>query len=261
MTLAKPKQITTLQHVYPRSGLRRFAGQNGKLQVLDLRTKDVRHLGPNADPFVVNRAWDQRSEHGKIVASIEREFGILASHILGDRLRPMDTKAFETISRMYSLWRIRHHRASNPLPDTYVGKPERVASTETMDQGEHYGLISITANWSIPGRMMAGPLIQLALDRQEEALAGKRWGIIRAKEGEFVLPDSFGEFMIMPLSPTCCLVADEDDGSVDEEGVSQINGFAKASATTFLAARDLLNCLGLEELAATDRRVLAWSAP
>ena len=89
---------------------------------------------------------------------------------------------------------------------------------------------------------MAGPLMLLALDRQEEALAGKRWGIIRAKEGEFVLPDSFGDFMIMPLSPTCCLVADEDDGSVGEEGVSQINGLAKAQASIYLAARDLTRC-------------------
>lgn len=106
-TLPKPKQITTLQHVYPGSGLRRFAAQDGKLQVLDVRTKEIRRLGPNADIFVSNRAWDQRSEHGKIVASIEREFGILASHILGDRVRTMDTKAFEAISRMYCLRRIR----------------------------------------------------------------------------------------------------------------------------------------------------------
>ena len=116
-----------------------------------------------------------------------------------------------------------------------------------MDQGEHYGVISFNADGAIPGRMMAGPLIQLALDRQEEALAGKRWGIIRAKEGEFVLPDSFGDFMIMPLSPVCCLVADEYDGSVRLEGVTQLNELAQANATKFLAARDLSNCPGLNE--------------
>jgi hypothetical protein len=157
----------------------------------------------------------------------------------------MDVGAFETISRMYSLWRIRHHRANNSLPDAYIGTPERVISNQVMDEGEHYGMISITADGLIPGRMMAGPLMLLALDRQVEALAGKRWGIIYAKEGEFVLPDSFGDLMIMPLSPSCCLVADEGDGSVGVEGVSQINGLAKAHASSYLAARDLAKCPGL----------------
>ncbi|WP_172974796.1 hypothetical protein [Azospira sp. I09] len=217
------------------------------LQVLSLETEAIRRLGPNADIFVTHRAWDQRLEHGQIVASIERQFGILVSHILNGREHRMDPGAFETISRMYSLWRIRHHRAKNSLPDAYIGTPERVVLNRVMDEGEHYGMISITADGFIPGRMMAGPLMLLALDRQAEALAGKRWGIIHAKEGEFVLPDSFGDFMIMPISPTCCLVADEDDGSVGIEGVSQINGFAIAHASSYLAARDLAECPGLEK--------------
>ena len=109
--------------------------------------------------------------------------------------------------------------------------------------------------------MIAGPLIQLDFARQEVVLAWKRWGIIHANEGEFILPDSFGVFLIMPLSPTSCLVADEDVGAVSLEVVTQIYGLAMTKATIFLAARDLANCSGLEDFATTDHSVLARSAP
>jgi hypothetical protein len=68
---------------------------------------------------------------------------------------------------------------------------------------------------------------------------------VRAKEGKFVLPDTFGDYMIMPLSPTCCLIADEDDGSAGIEVVSQLNAVAKANSTAYLAARNLAACPGL----------------
>lgn len=97
----------------------------------------------------------------------------------------------------------------------------------------------------MPGRMVAGPLMQLALDRQAIAMAGKRWGVVRAKEGEFVLPDTFGDYMVLPLSPTCYLIADENDGTVGMQGVSHLNAVAKANATIYLAARDLTACPGI----------------
>ena len=70
------KQITIKQHIYPRSGLRRFA-QAGQIDVLNLRTGLKKPLSTNAPIFWVNRALDQRTENGKIVARIESEFGVV----------------------------------------------------------------------------------------------------------------------------------------------------------------------------------------
>lgn len=77
-------------------------------------------------------------------------------------------------------------------------------------------------------------------------MSGKRWGIVCAREGEFVLPDTFGDYIIMPLSPTYCLVADEDDGSLSMEGVAHLNAEAKACARRYLAARDFAACPGID---------------
>lgn len=240
-----PRQITTRQHVYSRSGLRRFAGPSGRLHVVNMQTGTKGWYGPDSALFVVDRAWDQRSEN-RTMSGIERQFGIVAKRILhGGPV--LDASAHAAISKMYSLWRIRHHRACNPLPDTPLNGvlPGKGTADAAMDQLEHYGIVTMTPDGKVPGRMMAGPLIQLALDRQAAAMAGKRWGIVRAAEGEFVLPDTFGDYMVMPLSPTCCLVADQDDGVAPVEGVAHANAVAKANATAYLAARDLAACPGI----------------
>ncbi len=180
------------------------------------------------------------------MSGIERQFGIVTKDILCGAAAKLDSAAHSAVSEMYSLWRIRHHRAQNPLADLRIcAASERSVSTKAMDEGEHYGIITITADGKVPGRMIAGPLVQLALDRQAEAMADKRWGLVRAREGEFALPDTFGDYMVMPLSPSCYLIADEDDGTVGIEGVSQLNSVARATAITYIAARDLASCPGL----------------
>lgn len=245
----KSPQITTRQHVFARSGLRRFVGKGHKLQVLHLATGKVTLHGPDADLFVAIRAWDQRSE-ARTMGQIERKFGLIAKRIVEGEIfssAQLDQASHEAISSMYSLWRIRYHRACNPLPNLRLNivAPERAMSQEAMDDGEHHGIIGITPDGRVPGRIMAGPLLQLALDRQASAMSGKRWGIIRAREGEFALPDTFGDYMIMPVSPTCCLIADEEDGTAGLEGVIHLNATARLNAKAYLAARSLADCPGI----------------
>jgi hypothetical protein len=244
----KRSQITSRQHVFARSGLKRFVGKWQKLQVLHLATGKVTLHGPDADLFVAIRAWDQRSE-ARTMGEIERKFGLIAKRIVVGEIpsAKLDKASHQAISSMYSLWRIRHHRACNPLPNLRLNmvSPERAMSQDAMDDGEHHGIIGITPDGLVPGRIMAGPLLQLALDRQASAMSGKRWGIIRAREGEFALPDTFGDYMIMPLSPTCCLIADEGDSSAGLQGVMHLNELARLNANTYIAARNLANCPGL----------------
>lgn len=244
----KRPQTTSRQHVFARSGLKRFVGKGHKLQVLHLATGKVTLHGPDADLFVAIRAWDQRSE-ARTMGEIERKFGLIAKRIVVGQIpsAQLDQASHEAISSMYSLWRIRHHRACNPLPDLRLNMvaPERAMSQDDMDDGEHHGIIGITPDGLVPGRIMAGPLLQLALDRQASAMTGKRWGIVRAREGEFALPDTFGDHMIMPLSPTCCLIADEEDCTAGLEGVMHLNATARLNAKAYLAARSLDDCPGI----------------
>ncbi|WP_158677535.1 hypothetical protein [Chromobacterium vaccinii] len=238
------KQITTKQHICPKSVLRRFMS-NGKIQVLNVKTGVVEYLGLDADPFIAHRAWDQYSEHGEKYARIERQFGIIADKILKGKVKTLEPLAHSIISSMYGLWRIRQHRAANPIPDKFVGCPERSVSNETMDQGEHYRIITLNPNGEIPGRMLAGPQMQLDLERFEDEMTDKRWGIIHASQGEFVLPNSFGPYNIMPISPQYSLIANEENAEATLESVTHYNTTAKENTTLFLAARDLARCPGI----------------
>jgi hypothetical protein len=244
-TPSGPSQITSRQHVIPRSVLRRFARRGGQLEVVELKTGHIRSCGPDADLFVANRLWDQRSE-GRLMGQIEQRFGLTAARV-ERAVGPLRVADHEAITRMFSLWKVRTHFARNPVPDTRLKmvRPERAVSPGAMDEGEHVGLITMHADGTIPGRMIAGPLLQFGLDRQIASMPSKRWGIVRAGNGEFVLPDSFGDFMVMPLSPTCSFIADHDDDVLELEAVSKLNAVAKASSTIYLAARSLSHCPGV----------------
>lgn len=243
---ANSKQITSRQHVFPKSGLVRFVGEDKKLEVLLLASEERQRYSPNAAPFVVNRCWDQRTE-AEIMSPIERNFGIVSTRVLRTKITTLDAADHAVVTKMFSLWRVRNYFANKPLPDFTVAgvRPERVLSNNEMDECEHFGIISMRSDGSIPGRMMAGPLLQLKLDQQVASMAGMRWGIINAANGEFLLPDGFGDLMVMPLSPKCCFVADHVDAVAPRSVVAEINSLAKVSAKTYLAARDLSACPGL----------------
>lgn len=218
---------------------------NGKIQVLNVKNGTVGYLGLNADHFIAHRVWDQYSEQGEKYARIERQFGIIATNILTAKVKTLEPLEHSIISSMYSLWRIRQHRAANPIPDRFIGDPERSVSNETMDQGEHYRIITLNQNGEIPGRMLAGPQMQLDLERFEDEMTDKRWGIIHASQGEFVLPNSFGPYNIMPISPEYSLIANEENAEATLKAVTHYNTTAKENATLFLAARDLARCPGI----------------
>ncbi|WP_447916233.1 hypothetical protein [Delftia acidovorans] len=239
----KPKQITTNQHIISKTVLRRFMNKvSGRVHVCDLRSGEKKFLGPDGPPFTTNRSWDQRSESGNFVAAIERNFGIIAKKVTEKNATNLDADANLTITRMHCIWRLRFRFATHPIRDHFVGFPVSTVSPEFMDQGEHHGIISTLPDGHIPGRMIAGPLMSLRLFDLESQLQGTKWGIIRARTGEFILPDSYGDYLIMPLSPTCCFIANEEDAYATEQGVAEINTVAIEKSQYYFAARDLIAC-------------------
>ncbi|HSC81452.1 MAG TPA: hypothetical protein VLC08_13935 [Chitinolyticbacter sp.] len=242
----KTKQITKGQHVIADSHLRRFSGVNGQLEVLDLSTLRIARRSPKHAVFKVHRHWDQRSESG-VMHDIERRFGIIATEVLLNSATVLDEAGHQTISQMFALWRARTHLAYEPIADQRLARvaPERNVSADQMDQLEHYGVIVADSTGIVAGRMLAGPAVMQMLDSQACNLAGKRWGVVRADAGEFVLPDTFGGNLVLPISPTYCFVAGSPDGVIERDVVGELNALAKKSARKYIAARSLAACPGL----------------
>jgi len=88
---------------------------------------------------------------------------------------------------------------------------------------------------------MAGLYIQTEIDAMCATLANAQWGLNRAAQGEFIVPDCCPN-MIIPLTPTSCLVNQGVSGIILQENVVEINRYAIAASREYYFARDLSKC-------------------
>jgi len=66
-------------------------------------------------------------------------------------------------------------------------------------------------------------------------LADAHWGIVRAAEGEFLVPVNSADLCVVPVSPTICLVTGTDDVALSFEGVAQVYQHLEAGAQPFVS--------------------------
>lgn len=246
MTTAPRLQVTTAQHIFPRSCLRHFAGRGGKLQVRFLRTGLVEHHGPDSQRFTATRAWDQRTE-ANVMQQIETEFGRVVAPIRKGHAHALLPEQHRAVAALYALWMLRAHRASTPIPDIQLNgiwdsTAHRPAAA--VDDMEAHGIITIKPGGFVIGRQMAGPQLLLDLDRACLELADIKWGVLRAAEGagEFCIPDTPGRVLYLPIIPSVALAGGWADSTVDHDAVLSFNTAAVLHARDFVAARDLATC-------------------
>ena len=161
--------------------------------------------------FCAKRIWDQRAEIG-YMKDIEDQFQRLATRIVIG-LNSITPAEHASISKFFALWHLRSHRKKQPEPDHPLHGI--LGENLTKDQQEilenkHYAF-ALGSDARVPGRIMLGLKIQIHI---EEMMRGtfnrKRWGIMRANKGHFLIPDII-ELAVIPVSPTICLVCGHDN--------------------------------------------------
>jgi len=85
--------------------------------------------------------------------------------------------------------------------------------------------------------------MQLNLFELRKQMNDARWGIIKASEGQFIVPDNFSNARILPLSPTICFLSQSDDAVISNKKVAYINRLAVESSYEYYFANDLSKCL------------------
>lgn len=236
-----PHQLTINQHVFPRASIQRFANASGRVKVRILSSRKVIDVEPDHDIFCVKRAWDQR--HERLVGKqIEDEFQAIADQVMAGR-SSLAPEHHDTVTYFRSLWQLRDDHRENPISDRPANG---LTPTDlTLDQREvleskHVAYIDQHGNF--PGRMIAGLQIQRGMDHYADRNAGARWGILRAKSGDFILPDRFGEFGFVPISPKCVLMIGAPDTIVQFAGVQNFNRAALREAKRYVVARSFSAC-------------------
>ncbi len=82
----------------------------------------------------------------------------------------------------------------------------------------------------------------MSIDKFETDFRGIRWGIASARQGELILPDTFGRFSFVPVTPTTYLVCGGEDGELSLAQILEINRLAVQSAQHYYLARDFARC-------------------
>lgn len=238
-------QLTTKQHIIPRASIKRFCNSDGRTWV-KLRTGEIKHTGPRYKKLVAERAWEERSEL-KHEEMIEKPFQAIATAVCSGEMKILDQADSDSVSAMFALWVARSRLAEKPLTglssEILLGvrfPPDRNVSgwkPEERDELEKKSFVVSDPDGSIPGRMMAWPYMQRQIARICAGLSGIRWGILRAEEGEFLLPDRFRRGCFLPLSPEILLVAGHNDEMLSASGVAKINEIAESDFRKWLISR------------------------
>jgi len=235
-----PHGLTVMQHTFPRASIARFTGGDGRVSVSYMSKNKQLRLAPSDQLFCAKRTWDQRAEQG-FMKKIEDSFQALAEAIIDGRVKRIGFFEKTVVDDFFALWNIREHRKSKPISDQAIKGVVALGQELTKDQQEsleknYYGFVR--PDYTVPGRQMAGLNIQMNLDAVRQQLVDSQWGILKAKEGEFIVPDNFSNARIVPVTPEMCLFSQSENGFISLTEVAKINRLAIASSREYFFARD-----------------------
>jgi len=236
-----PHRLTVNQHVLPQASIRRFCGPDDLVDVRLLRLSKRIRKAPSDPLFCAQRAWDQRAEHG-YMREIEDAFQEVADRIVTTGV--LAGKDYSHLTRFWFLWHFRAGLKERPMEDVKInGVPALVLTKDAQEMLERNRVMTVGANGMVAGRSMAGVLLQARIAAASQAKLG--WGMIHAADGEFAVPDTFQNFMALPLTPNLFLLAEHPDCVIPRSEVEWINTMGLRLASRYVFARDLDQCPGL----------------
>lgn len=238
-----PHKLTIDQHIFPKDCIARFALEKGTVQVRRKCNKPDLWLTPGNSYFCARRLWDQKTE-SVFMKVIEDRYQDVAKNIVAGAVTTLDHAKNAAITDMYLLWTLRHERYHNPLPDIRMNMvaPEREMSIDAQEILEANGYVFASPDNTIASRFTTGLRFPFEMDRERQRMAGKRWGILKAVDAEFLVPDNFSAYSILPLSPTTALVEGHSDQQIGFHQVAEINGRAVHGSRRYYFARDFTRC-------------------
>lgn len=236
-----PNQLAVNQHIFPRSAIRRFAAADGLVEV-DRFTGETFRAKPTNELFCAQRVWDQASETTRS-ATIEQAYASLADRIDRGEVNSLSDEMHKTVTEFYLLWNHRFGVAQLPAEDLTlnIAEVDRKLTKEQEEILEGKGAIFIRGN-KVPIRFINGMVIMRENDRGMERMANARWGIVRASQGEFLVPDNTKELSVVPLSPNICLVNEASDQELSLKLVGAVNRQLRDCAQSYCFARDFRLC-------------------
>ena len=239
-----PHQLTVKQHCFPASCIKRFIGNDGKVQLFKLPQSETTLAKPDAQIFCAKRAWDQKAE-SIFMKNIEDNYKVIAEEIISNDNVKLGVNQNSIVTDMFALWNIRMHWMGQPVSNQVIEGAIDVAVKFTIDEQEElekHGITAIRPNLTIPGRSLTANSIQSNLIAVRDQLRGAQWGILKSTGGEFIVPDQTPNSRVLPLTPNLCLRLDSPSNEIGELELAKINACSIAGSKAYYFARDLSKC-------------------
>lgn len=173
----------------------KHAGKEGWFN-LETDNRDAKHK-----IFCAKRAWSHRAEIGRM-QDVENSYQRVAN-AFKERDGPLTSNESKIVTDMYVLWCVR--AAYKNAPQVRVGlkgvEGDQL-SRELLERCEKLGVVTVGPDSCVAAREIYGDQIVTGLTYYGEGLKNVRW-TCKVFEGEnMIVPDEFGRFAYMPLSPT-----------------------------------------------------------
>jgi hypothetical protein len=137
------------------------------------------------------------------MSPIEADFQKVANDLTTGVIHQIDDAERPVVSRFFSLW---YHRSKRRTLDTpFLQMNGATGARLTKDQEDYFdkiGVVFLREGGLLPARDINGMQLQVLASRYaQDELADAQWGVVRAMEGEFIVPD-VPTYSIVPLTPT-----------------------------------------------------------
>lgn len=239
-----PYQLAVKQHTFPKRSIERFA-QEGGVETKEPAASRILRRKPSDPLFVAMRAWDHKTEQ-LTLAEIDRTYQRIAEDVVNGR-RELTEFEHDAITEFYCSWLVRHDfkkLPKGPLLMRPTGLERSAEDDDLAEQMESNGIIYCRRDGSVGAHVFNGPTLFMHIGDRQERMKGTRWGIVEAHpgDGEFLVPDTFSRYPIVPLSPRLCFIAGFTTHTALYTAIADINGIAVSSAENYYFARSLADC-------------------
>lgn len=232
-----PLQLTINQHFHSAYAIEKFHDHQNTVQVRRVRSEKVFKASSTNKIFCAKRNWDERAEKG-YMSSIERAF-----HEQIDQLNPRNARNHRAISSYFLLWSLRHRFHCQRLSDAPLQGVAGESLTKTEQEIlEKNGFAYVNEKGEVPSRQITGTQIQIGIDQHMPGMEVTEWGLLEAKEGEFLCADAYHKILFIPISPKYAFAGNNADKILTLNEVANLNKLSLGSATEFYFSRDLDKC-------------------
>ncbi|WP_445769328.1 hypothetical protein [Rheinheimera sp.] len=232
-----PHQITVNQHIVPKKSIERFTS-SGLVELQDLKRGITRKAAPNDEVFLCKRVWDDSTET-MFMKSVEDEYQNVVEKLINGQSVSEKTKD-KAVTQLFSLWYAKsltiNASKSNFLSGSVIKGD--YYTKDMQEKIEAMGMAYVDEDGTIPMRLVTGVAIQIKYLELVKIYSGIRWGLVHSKETEFIVPDCFVNFAVIPVTPNFAFIGNSLNGDISKLDASIINSAARGNAYSFVLSRD-----------------------